>query len=86
MLHSVPKYPPMGSDEYSYPSSGHKYGQMFFCVTFTSATFDVIGKQLRYNNVYAYDGVLPQEMKQRFPNIDKLLQGNTPKHLLFCLQ
>lgn len=65
----------MASDGYSYPSSGHKYGQMFMCITFAAADFDTIGMQLRYNNVFAYDGFLPTEMQHRFPNIDKLLQG-----------
>ena len=76
MVHSVPHYPPSASDGYGYPDTGHKYGQMYLCITLNStAVMNGIGLQLRYNNPHIHDQHLPESMEEDFPNIYQLVQG-----------
>ena len=79
MVHSVPHYPPAATDGYGYPHTGHKYGQMYLCITLNSTTtINDIGLQLRYNNPDIHDQHLPESMKNAFPNINELVQGTFP--------
>eukprot|EP00111_Clytia_hemisphaerica_P012202 TCONS_00035821-protein len=75
MIHSVPHFPDFAKNGYSYPSSGHKYGQMFFCMTLNSSAINDVGLQLRYNNPYVQDSFMPEEWNDKFPNIAALLKG-----------
>ena len=43
LVHSVPKFPPVSADGYSYPQTGQKYGQSFLCVTYGYAMLNDIG-------------------------------------------
>jgi len=75
LIHSVPRYPPMVSDGYGYPPTGHRYGQMYLCITLDASTIDDIGLQLRYNNPHIHDWNMPDQMTGAFPNIHELTQG-----------
>lgn len=75
MVHSVPRYPPMVADGYGYPPTGHRYGQMYLCITLNASTVDDIGLQLRYNNPHIHDYYMPEQMKAAFKNIYQLTQG-----------
>lgn len=33
IIHSVPKYPPQPSEQYSYPATGQRYGQTMLCIS-----------------------------------------------------
>ena len=76
MIHTIPKYPNRVQDGYDYPHSGTLYGQMFFCVNFNSSSFDIIGKQLRFNGPHIHDSQLPDSMADKFPNMKSLVNGD----------
>jgi len=76
MIHTIPKYPNRVQDGYGYPHSGTYYGQMFFCVNFNSSSFDIIGKQLRFNGPHIHDSQLPDSMADKFPNMKSLVNGD----------
>ena len=75
LVHSVPRYPPAAADGYAYPDSGHRYGQMYLCITLNASVVNDIGLQLRYNNPHVHDYSLPDSMKDSFPNINELVKG-----------
>ncbi len=76
LVHSVPKYPNYVSDGYGYPHSGTYYGQMFFCISFNASQFDAIALQLRYNGPHIQDSNMPESMKELYPNLFSLIQGD----------
>lgn len=43
LIHSVPYFPPKGPD-YTYPSTGSKYGQSFLCVSLDFDNLNSVGK------------------------------------------
>ncbi|XP_066910256.1 plancitoxin-1-like [Clytia hemisphaerica] len=75
MVHSVPHFPDYVKNGYGYPHTGHKYGQMFLCITLNSSAVNDIGLQLRYNNPHVHDGSIPEGWDTIFPNIAALLKG-----------
>ena len=75
MVHSVPHFPDYVKNGYGYPRTGHKYGQMFLCMTLNSSVINDVGLQLRYNNPHVHDGFMPKEWSEVFPNVDALLKG-----------
>ena len=77
MITNTPGYPPFASDGYDYPHTGMKYGQMFMCVSFNATSFDEIGLQLRFNSPHIHDSNFPQGWEEKFPNIQKLLDGKS---------
>ena len=87
MVHSVPHYPPAATDGYGYPDTGHRYGQMYLCISLNSTdVMNDIGLQLRYNNPHIHDQYLPRSMEEDFPNIYQLVHGILFSFLitLFC--
>jgi len=44
LVHSTPNFPPVQSVGYSWPTSGHDFGQSFLCVSYNINMMDVIGK------------------------------------------
>lgn len=77
LVHSVPRYPPNLEDgQYDYPTTGGKYGQNFLCITMTATEIDKASTQLMMNNVQVYSSRLPENLKAKFPNIVRLLEGN----------
>lgn len=45
LVHSVPKYPPTPPDGYSYPHSGHHYGQSMLCISLSADQAHILGKR-----------------------------------------
>lgn len=46
LVHSVPLYPPPPEDGYSYPHSGHRYGQTMLCISLPPDQSHNLGKHL----------------------------------------
>lgn len=80
MIHSVPKYPPMLGESYHYPDTGKIYGQSFLCITFGADQMDIIGKQLIMNEPHVYSFVIPDELRERFPNLVRATEMKTNKN------
>ncbi|CAL4222618.1 unnamed protein product, partial [Meganyctiphanes norvegica] len=78
LIHSVPKYPPNPQDGYSYPSSGHHYGQTMLCISLPVSEADNIGNQLLYNNPYIYESNMPSTMSGMFPVLKQVIDGKHP--------
>lgn len=77
LIHSIPKFPPSLEDgSYDYPTTGSKYGQNLLCITMKPAEIDKASTQLMMNNVQVYSSRLPENLKAKFPNIVRLLEGN----------
>jgi len=74
LVHSVPKFPPPAKDGYSYPDSGHTYGQTFLCVTYPYQQLNAIGLQLQYNYPQIYDFNLPASFSQDNVNLVQAVQ------------
>ncbi|XP_018397926.1 PREDICTED: plancitoxin-1 isoform X2 [Cyphomyrmex costatus] len=77
LIHSVPNYPPVpnsGNDtkrgnqsEYDYPTSGMNNGQSFLCISVDDDQFDIIGRQLMYNQIITYRKNIPATFVAMFP-------------------
>ncbi|XP_076380498.1 deoxyribonuclease II [Megalopta genalis] len=83
LIHSVPGFPPVPKGgrltrpsrrkdvtiegRYAYPESGTFYGQSFLCVTLGSDQFDIVGKQLMYNEISVYSKNVPESLGVRYP-------------------
>lgn len=78
-IHSVPDFPPEPYYEqeknstlvgrYSYPSSGKVNGQSFLCISTTEDNFNIIGKQLMYNQIIVYKKNLPTDLAKLFHSL-----------------
>ncbi|XP_018300752.1 plancitoxin-1 [Mycetomoellerius zeteki] len=53
--------------EYDYPTSGMNYGQSFLCISVDDDQFDLIGRQLMYNQIIAYRRNIPAAFAATFP-------------------
>uniref|UniRef100_A0A0N4ZCJ6 Deoxyribonuclease-2 n=1 Tax=Parastrongyloides trichosuri TaxID=131310 RepID=A0A0N4ZCJ6_PARTI len=73
LIHSIPKFPEISS--YSYPSSGHTYGQSALCITINYNQVDIIGKQLYFNHPQLYNTNLPTSMASANLYLSKVLAG-----------
>ncbi|KJH46389.1 deoxyribonuclease II [Dictyocaulus viviparus] len=65
LIHSVPKFPKLGS--YSYPVTGMKFGQMFLCLTLPLQFLGNVGEHLRYVQATPFSSNLPPFFAERFP-------------------
>ncbi|XP_045209857.2 plancitoxin-1-like [Mercenaria mercenaria] len=75
LVHSTPKFPPSGSEGYSWPSSADIYGQSFLCISMeTEGNVNEIGHQLLFNYPYIYDKNIPS-FASRYPNMTDALKG-----------
>lgn len=73
LIHSVPHYPPADYNNYSYPSTGHIYGQSFLCVSVKSASeLDRVGSLMSYNEPHIYLGQVPVQLQNLYPNLRQL--------------
>lgn len=73
LVHSVPKYPGNDYNNYTYPPTGHLYGQSFLCITLGSATeLDKVGKLIAFNEPHVYVGQVPEELQGALPNLHKV--------------
>lgn len=78
LVHSVPKYPPNPPDGYSYPDSGHRYGQSMLCISFPADQAHILGYQLLYNNPFIYAWNMPSALSSVFPVLDRVMAGDRP--------
>ncbi|KOC65971.1 Plancitoxin-1 [Habropoda laboriosa] len=94
LIHSVPNFPPVpkaglhtrpGKKEnititgkYDYPESGTYYGQSFLCISLGSDQFDIVGKQLMYNEVAVYGKNIPETLGNQYPT---LTNATNQKHI-----
>ncbi|XP_078044827.1 deoxyribonuclease II [Augochlora pura] len=86
LIHSVPGFPPVPKGgilkrppsrddvtiegSYVYPESGTFYGQSFLCISLNSHQFDVVGKQLMYNEISVYSKNVPQSLGKQYPVLE----------------
>ncbi|VDL63974.1 unnamed protein product [Nippostrongylus brasiliensis] len=73
LIHSVPKFPPPNS--YSYPTSGHDYGQTMWCLSFPYSQLGNIATQLYFNKPDIYSSALPTSMASEYPTLAKVVAG-----------
>ncbi|XP_076233176.1 deoxyribonuclease II [Calliopsis andreniformis] len=73
LIHSVPHFPPIPSNEsniksgYSYPKNAKVNGQSFLCISIGSDQFNTFGKQLMYNEIIVYAKNAPEEISKQYP-------------------
>ncbi|CAK9810420.1 unnamed protein product [Anthophora plagiata] len=83
LIHSVPNFPPVPTagehtrliknenisiaGKYDYPDSGTHYGQSFLCISLDSNQFDIVGKQLMYNEIPVYGRNIPESLGEQYP-------------------
>lgn len=51
---------------YDYPDSGKQNGQSFLCISLGSNQYDLVGKQLKYNQITVYKNNIPNDLGQKF--------------------
>lgn len=79
LVHSTPHFSPERSEGYSWPGTGHTYGQSFLCISFPYSAMNDIGKQLQYNYPQIYDKNFPDKMAGSNPNMATVIhEGNDP--------
>ena len=60
--HSVPQFPPIGDDEYSYPDSGKTNGQSFLCMSLTLDELNTVANNILVEIPHVYDSVIPSDL------------------------
>ncbi|XP_038649591.1 deoxyribonuclease-2-beta [Scyliorhinus canicula] len=75
LSHSVPNFPPFPNKNYSWPSSGKKYGQTLFCFTYQYSQVVEIGRQLLYYNPHVYNWTLPHIFLPDLSNLQFVAKG-----------
>lgn len=76
LIHSVPKYPQSDLSNYTFPPTGHLYGQSFLCMTLQSAEdLDNIGSLITYNEPHVYVGQVPKPLHATYPNLLNVATG-----------
>ncbi|XP_037361827.1 deoxyribonuclease-2-alpha [Talpa occidentalis] len=77
LVHSVPRFPPPASSAaYSWPRNAQTYGQTLLCVSFPSAQFLKIGRQLTYTYPLVYEHKLEGAFSEKFPELEMLIKGH----------
>ena len=64
MIHSVPRFPDLRGNGYSYPEPQKIYGQSFICVNFKVNTFNTIAKKVDEIKPYIYHSYMPKKFEQ----------------------
>uniref|UniRef100_A0A914YNV4 Deoxyribonuclease II n=1 Tax=Panagrolaimus superbus TaxID=310955 RepID=A0A914YNV4_9BILA len=72
--HSVPKFIDLNKRHYTYPDSGLKYGQTFFCGTFSVTALMEIGKHLEYAQPSISHSNIPKSFSILFPALFRAIQ------------
>ncbi|EFX90243.1 hypothetical protein DAPPUDRAFT_39768 [Daphnia pulex] len=85
LVHSVPRFPPAPDGgppgtkgNYSYPTTGLRYGQTMLCVSLPLHQADLIGKQLLYYHPFVYHWSVSSANKewiQMLPNLAAVAGG-----------
>lgn len=77
LVHSVPKFPPSDYKAYSYPPTGHLYGQSFLCISLSASELDTIGELIRFNEPHVYLGQVPTALQPLYPNLLRVAESNS---------
>ena len=85
LIHSVPRFPPLASESYSYPESGTIFGQSMLCVSLSLTGINTTGRQFQTNGPRFYDFSMPKSLIAVLPslyNVTKLniTISNPPYH------
>lgn len=59
--------------------SGRENGQSFLCITMEADQFDLIGRQLQINEIFAYRTNLPERLAEKYPSLMDAAQGRFVK-------
>lgn len=51
---------------YDYPDSGKQNGQSFLCISLDSNQFDLVGRQLMFNQITVYKNNIPKQLGNKF--------------------
>ena len=82
LIHSIPHYPPFPNESYAYPHTGQRYGQTAMCISISSTSLDMVGKQLTFNNPFIYSTSTPDWLT-RYPQMVKASKGHHVKEAPF---
>lgn len=78
LVHSVPKYPPTDFKKYSYPQTGHTYGQSFLCISLKSVEeLETVGSQIAYNEPHVYLGQTNPTLEAIYPKLSKVATNSS---------
>lgn len=73
LVHSVPKYPGNDYTSYTYPPTGHLYGQSFLCISLeTTKDLDDVGSLIVFNEPLVYVGQVPEALRSSYPNLNRV--------------
>lgn len=75
MVHSVPKYPDLSTDSYSWTTST-TYGQTFLCMSLDSTMIEAAAGQIAYNDPLIFTSQLPSDLAALYPTMESLINGN----------
>ncbi|KAL7636866.1 UNVERIFIED_CONTAM: hypothetical protein RMT77_012624 [Armadillidium vulgare] len=78
IIHSVPKYPPQPSEQYSYPATGQRYGQTMLCISIpplSQSQAENIGEQLIQNDAHVYAWNIPTQLASKYPIFQEIVKG-----------
>jgi len=73
LVHSVPKFPPVGSSPFSMPDNSYVYGQSFLCLSLGTAAIDQVGSALLVDKPSVYDQNMPSSLAGVSSNIAGVL-------------
>eukprot|EP01127_Copromyxa_protea_P003630 TRINITY_DN13427_c0_g1_i1.p1 TRINITY_DN13427_c0_g1~~TRINITY_DN13427_c0_g1_i1.p1 ORF type:complete len:340 (+),score=63.40 TRINITY_DN13427_c0_g1_i1:52-1071(+) len=66
LVHSLPKFPVLTGNSFSWGAASDTYGQSFFCMTLSRKDIENVGVQLMYNHPDIYDSNVDSAT---FPNL-----------------
>uniref|UniRef100_A0AC34GR19 Deoxyribonuclease II n=1 Tax=Panagrolaimus sp. ES5 TaxID=591445 RepID=A0AC34GR19_9BILA len=72
--HSVPRLIDLNKNQYKYPDSGLKYGQTFFCGTYSVTALAEIGKHLEFAQPSFAHSNIPKSFSNLFPALSRALE------------
>lgn len=72
LIHSIPKYPDPDYTTYSYPPTGHLYGQSFLCISMEPKDMETVGSLIKFNEPHLYLAQVPEDLKSLYPNLADL--------------
>eukprot|EP00698_Gefionella_okellyi_P006137 TRINITY_DN15582_c0_g1_i1.p1 TRINITY_DN15582_c0_g1~~TRINITY_DN15582_c0_g1_i1.p1 ORF type:complete len:359 (-),score=63.09 TRINITY_DN15582_c0_g1_i1:41-1090(-) len=75
LVHSVPRYPAMSFEGYTYPFDERTYGQSMFCMTLNPESLNDVAECLQYDNPHIYDFNTPIDMFDVAPKVNALING-----------
>tara|TARA_R110000868_G_scaffold266583_1_gene525804 strand:+ start:13742 stop:14806 length:1065 start_codon:yes stop_codon:yes gene_type:complete len=76
LIDSVPKFPSVATQQYSYPDTATTYGQSLLCVSINTDQLPVIAKQLQYSYPHIYSAHMPStwQLRSTFSRLWQVMQ------------